>query len=222
MTESNAAHVLESRFGWDILQTRGLWAFGPTAASSTFSSSTFSGTCALLEETLLDEGSNEWSALQSSRSALVQGFQWACREGPLVQEGLRGVSYRLVGAQLSGQPFQRGSGQLFPAMRRALYSATLCASPRLMEPVLRMEVRNPDSLCFVLTSNFCLFRFSALLDCLLLLVLLLVAEEVTWSVKHLCLQRLFLVWWRTCLRSILLALRQISEFTHRERHLVFR
>lgn len=41
------------------------------------------------------------------------------------------------------EPAARAPGQLIPTARRALYAAVLTASPRMLEPVLRVEVRTP-------------------------------------------------------------------------------
>ena len=71
------AQVLEQRFGWDVLACNGLWAFGPPKAHS--EPGRIAGTCALLDDTLTDEDSPEFSALAQSRASIVQGFQWACK-----------------------------------------------------------------------------------------------------------------------------------------------
>jgi U5 small nuclear ribonucleoprotein component len=139
------AGVLEQRFGWDVLACQGLWAFGPPRAAEP---GRVAGTCALLDDTLTDEDSPEFSALAQSRASIVQGFQWACKEGPLTEDPLRGVTFKLVAARLAAEPFARGGGQLIPTARRVLYSAMLTAAPRLMEPVLRLEVRILSFFCF--------------------------------------------------------------------------
>ncbi len=143
LTVSDAPRLLEERFGWDVLAVKGLWAFGPTQSHSV--AGRYSGTCALLDDTLTDEDSPEFSLLSASRASLVQGFQWACKEGPLTEDPLRGVCFKLVSAKLATEPFHRGGGQLIPTARRVLYSAMLTAAPRLMEPVYRLEVQCPPA-----------------------------------------------------------------------------
>ncbi len=77
LPSDGAAAVLEQRFGWDVLACQGLWAFGPPRAHA--EPGRLAGTCALLDDTLTDEDSPEFSALAQSRASIVQGFQWACK-----------------------------------------------------------------------------------------------------------------------------------------------
>ena len=163
LTSENAADSLEKIFGWDLLAAQGLWAFGPPAVHSRFDNH-LSGTNTLVDETLTDEYSEEFTHLQSIRGHVVQGFNWGCKEGPLTEEPMRGINFRvsldgffllrifsrrvlmffsqkLVNATVSTEPFQRGGGQIIPTTRRVLYSAMLTASPRLMEPIYRVEVQ---------------------------------------------------------------------------------
>ena len=102
------------------------------------------GTNTLIDETLTDEFSDEFDQLQSVRHHVVQGFQWGCKEGPLTEDPIRGVSFKLVNAKLSPELYQRGGGQIIPTTRRVLYSAMLTASPRLMEPIFRVEIQCPS------------------------------------------------------------------------------
>ena len=81
--------------------------------------------------------------LNSVKQSVIQGFRWATREGPLIEEQIRNVKYRLLGANLSGDLFNRGGGQIIPTARRLTYSSFLLASPRLMEPILFVEICCP-------------------------------------------------------------------------------
>ena len=67
-------------------------------------------------------------------------FQWAAREGPLCDEPIRNVKFKIVDARIAPEPLHRGSGQIIPTARRVAYSAFLMATPRLMEPVYYVEV----------------------------------------------------------------------------------
>lgn len=71
---------------------------------------------------------------------LLQGFQWGTREGPLCDEPIRNVKFKLTDAVIAEQPLHRGGGQIIPTARRVSYSAFLMATPRLMEPVYYVEV----------------------------------------------------------------------------------
>ncbi|CAG7720510.1 unnamed protein product, partial [Allacma fusca] len=64
------------------------------------------------------------------------GFQWGTREGPLCEEPIRNVKFKILDAGISNEPINRGGGQVIPTSRRVAYSAFLMATPRLMEPYL--------------------------------------------------------------------------------------
>ena len=73
----------------------------------------------------------------------AQGFQWGTREGPLCDEPIRNVKYKIMNAEIAAEPLARGGGQLIPTSRRVCYSAFLMATPRLMEPVYYVEIQTP-------------------------------------------------------------------------------
>lgn len=88
-----------------------------------------------------------WSnAIASSRLLTAQGFQWGTREGPLCDEPIRNVKYKIMNAEIASEPLARGGGQLIPTSRRVCYSAFLMATPRLMEPVYYVEIQTPAGL----------------------------------------------------------------------------
>ena len=134
--------------GWDKLAARSVWAFGPDEKR---------GPNILLEECIDEDlrqpvrnnsgsdGSfpNQRAILEACREPIAQGFQWATREGPLCEEPIRGVLFRLVGASFPPEPALRTGGQVIPTVRRACYSAFLTAAPRILEPVNRVEMLSP-------------------------------------------------------------------------------
>lgn len=125
------AKVFAERYGWDALAARNIWAFGPAE----------DGPNVLVDDTLPDEVDKKRLALV--REHIKQGFQWATREGPLCDEPIRNVKFRLVHADIAAEPIQRGGGQMIPTARRAAYAAFLLATPRLMEPIFSAEVQAP-------------------------------------------------------------------------------
>lgn len=74
---------------------------------------------------------------------IVQGFQWGTREGPLCDEPIRNVKFKILDAVMAPEPLHRGGGQIIPTARRVCYSAFLMATPRLMEPVYYVEIQSP-------------------------------------------------------------------------------
>ena len=81
--------------------------------------------------------------LGSVKDSIVQGFQWGTREGPLCDEPIRNVKFKILDAVIAGEPIHRGGGQVIPTARRVAYSAFLMATPRLMEPYFYVEVQAP-------------------------------------------------------------------------------
>lgn len=122
---------LQEKYGWDLLASRSVWAFGPND----------SGPNILVDDTLPSEVDKK--LLYSVRESIKQGFQWGTREGPMADEPVRNVKFRILDAQLAPEPIARGGGQLIPTARRTCYAAFLLATPRLMEPIYFVEVQAP-------------------------------------------------------------------------------
>lgn len=122
---------LITKYNWDILASRSIWAFGPESA----------GPNILMDDTLpLEVDKN---LLTTVKDSIVQGFQWATREGPLCEEPIRNVKFKILDATIAPEPIHRGGGQIIPTSRRVAYSAFLMATPRLMEPYYFVEVIAP-------------------------------------------------------------------------------
>jgi 116 kDa U5 small nuclear ribonucleoprotein component len=125
----------QTKFDWDLLSSRSVWAFG---ASPTH------GTNVLLDDTLPSEVDK--SLLKTCQSSIVQGFQWATREGPLCEEPVRGCKIRMLNACLADKAIHRGAGQIIPTARRTVHSSILTATPRLMEPIYRLQIQCPGEI----------------------------------------------------------------------------
>uniref|UniRef100_A0A0R3RWB3 Tr-type G domain-containing protein n=1 Tax=Elaeophora elaphi TaxID=1147741 RepID=A0A0R3RWB3_9BILA len=121
----------QTKYDWDLLAARSIWAFGPDTT----------GPNVLLDDTLPSEVDKQ--LLGTVRESLVQGFQWATREGPLCEEPIRNVKFKMLDAVIASEPLYRGGGQIIPTARRCAYSAFLMATPRLMEPYYFVEVTAP-------------------------------------------------------------------------------
>lgn len=121
--------VLQEKYGWDLLASRSVWVFGPDER----------GANVLVDDTLPSEVDKK--LLYQVKESIKQGFQWGCREGPLCDEPMRNVKFRILSAELAVEPIHRGGGQMIPTARRACYAAFLLATPRLMEPIYEVEVQ---------------------------------------------------------------------------------
>eukprot|EP00735_Rhodelphis_limneticus_P008737 TRINITY_DN2227_c0_g1::TRINITY_DN2227_c0_g1_i1::g.6655::m.6655 TRINITY_DN2227_c0_g1::TRINITY_DN2227_c0_g1_i1::g.6655 ORF type:complete len:985 (+),score=308.55,sp/Q5F3X4/U5S1_CHICK/61.14/0.0,GTP_EFTU/PF00009.22/2.7e-47,EFG_IV/PF03764.13/2.7e+03,EFG_IV/PF03764.13/8.7e-27,EFG_C/PF00679.19/1.7e+03,EFG_C/PF00679.19/2e-21,Miro/PF08477.8/5.2e-08,GTP_EFTU_D2/PF03144.20/2.8e-07,EFG_II/PF14492.1/1.2e-05,MMR_HSR1/PF01926.18/2.2e-05,Dynamin_N/PF00350.18/0.4,Dynamin_N/PF00350.18/1.9,Ras/PF00071.17/0.0052,Se len=125
------ADWFQQRYDWDMLAARNIWAFGPD----------IHGPNVLIDDTLPSEVDKK--LLKTVKDSVVQGFQWGTREGPLCDEPIRNVKFKLLDASIASEPIHRGGGQIIPTSRRVAYSAFLMAAPRLMEPYYHMEVQCP-------------------------------------------------------------------------------
>ncbi|XP_041479034.1 116 kDa U5 small nuclear ribonucleoprotein component-like [Lytechinus variegatus] len=121
----------QTKYDWDLLAARSIWAFGPDAT----------GPNILVDDTLPSEVDKD--LLTSVKDSIVQGFQWGTREGPLCDEPIRNVKFKILDGVIANEPIHRGGGQVIPTARRVAYSAFLMATPRLMEPYNFVEVQAP-------------------------------------------------------------------------------
>ena len=125
----------QTKYNWDLLSSRSVWAFGDSPTH---------GTNILMDDTLPSEVDK--ALLNSCRSSIVQGFQWATREGPLCEEPVRGTKIKILDVTLADKPIYRGGGQVIPTARRTVHSSLFTATPRLMEPVYRLDIQCPGSI----------------------------------------------------------------------------
>lgn len=148
LIESQSGHlpseqVLIEKFGWDRLSCRSV-----LAVSS-------SGGNVLLDDTF---GEAE-ELMEACRGSVIQGFQWAVREGPLCEEPIRAVKFRLLGLTVLDESKTNlslsslSAAQVVPATRRACYAAFLTASPRLLEPVQAVSILAPGGECTEVIYN---------------------------------------------------------------------
>ncbi|KAI9496059.1 P-loop containing nucleoside triphosphate hydrolase protein [Zychaea mexicana] len=124
-------NYMEKNYNWDVLASRSIWAFGPDDM----------GPNILLDDTLPSDVDKK--LLFSVKDSIKQGFQWGTREGPLCDEPIRNVKFRILDTVLANEPIYRGGGQIIPTSRRVCYSSFLTATPRLMEPVYYVEIQAP-------------------------------------------------------------------------------
>ncbi|MCL7025504.1 hypothetical protein MKW94_003205 [Papaver nudicaule] len=116
-----AGFMVSSKYEWDILVAKSIWAFGPDKQ----------GPNILLDDTLPSEVDK--NLLYAVKDSIVQGFQWGAREGPLCDEPMRNVKFKIVDAVIAPGTSDRG----------VEYSSFLMATPRLMEPVYYVEIQTP-------------------------------------------------------------------------------
>ncbi|KAJ1608410.1 snRNP-specific protein U5 [Cryptosporidium canis] len=129
------ANLLPEKYGWDKLAVKSLWAFGPDPSMGS--------------NVLLDDTSSitvDKKLLYDVKDDIIQGFNWAVKEGPLLEEPIRNVKFKILDVSLSSDKVNRGTGQIVPASRRACYTSMFLASPKIMEPVSLIEIVCPCGL----------------------------------------------------------------------------
>ena len=112
MDKKAIGNFFQEKYDWDLLAARSIWAFGPTN----------NGPNILLDDTLPSEVDK--GLLGAVRDSVVQGFQWGTREGPLCDEPIRNVKFKILDAVVSEEPLARGGGQIIPTSRRVAYSGS--------------------------------------------------------------------------------------------------
>ena len=110
---------------WDKFTTNSIWAFNQ-------------GSNILVDYTLPME--NDTNNLYSVKNEIIQGFDWTCKEGPLINEPIVNSKFKILSSEICKDPVYKGSSQIIPMVRRACYSSFVTACPRLMEPMLIGEV----------------------------------------------------------------------------------
>jgi len=122
--------ALVEDYDWDFNEAKSkIWFFGPEQEpTNTWVDGTFS-----------------ISYLNELKDSVKAAFTWACGEGPLCGEPLRGVRFDLHDATLHADAIHRGGGQIIPSTRELIYGCVLTASPRLMEPVFLVDIQTTNA-----------------------------------------------------------------------------
>jgi len=84
--------------------------------------------------------------LNEIRESVVGGFKWACNEGPLCEERVRGLKMYLNDVTLHADAIHRGMGQISPTARRVTYAGIYLANPALMEPIFLVNITCPNAI----------------------------------------------------------------------------
>jgi elongation factor 2 len=92
---------------------------------------------------LLVDSTKGGSPVGEDLEAIIEGFRWACRSGPLCGEPIRGLKVKLLNAKLHEDQTQKGYAQLTPATKKAIFGSFLTAHPILLEPVCRVQISTP-------------------------------------------------------------------------------
>lgn len=122
------AKRLREDYDWDSLSARNVWA----SLNTNF----------LVDDTLPDETDKE--LLLEFQEYILQGFYWAMKEGPLMEEPMYGIKFKIlkfeIGKNNADADIPILGAQLIPLMRKACYVGYMTAKPMVMEPVYEMDI----------------------------------------------------------------------------------
>jgi len=84
--------------------------------------------------------------LNEVKDSIVGGFKWACNEGPMCEERLRGVKLVINDVTLHADAIHRVMGQISPTARRVTYAGIYLSEPALQEPVFLANITCPQAI----------------------------------------------------------------------------
>ena len=125
------ARSLAIEYKWDAEDSRRIMGFGSSPDS--------------LANILVDT-SKAVAYLNEVKDSVIAAFEQVTIGGVLMNEPLRAVRFNLEDMSLHSDNAHRGSGQIIPCARNAMYAAQIAAQPRVQEPVYKCEITGPRSL----------------------------------------------------------------------------
>jgi elongation factor 2 len=124
MGQKRVGKVLREDAGWPTDEAKNVWALE-------------------LHKNILVDLTKGIQYLREVKDMVTSGFRWACENGPLCEEPIRGLKVKLVDVKLHEDPVHRGPAQIMPATRRAFLGSFLTAEPVILEPVYKIGVSVP-------------------------------------------------------------------------------
>ena len=153
-SSTTLGELLTHDYNWDEYTLNNIWSFSSASLDSVYNNQTFSKGCNninILTNYTLPFKTNQ-DNLNTVKPNIIKGFNWSCLEGPLCEEPIRGVNFKLLDANISENIVYKAVGQIMPMSRRACSSSILLASPRLLEPILTAEILCPVDCIPAITS----------------------------------------------------------------------
>lgn len=118
-------------FGWEEASTpQKIWCFGDDNIGPNVMTERTVGVAYLIE----------------IKDSVVGGFKWACNEGPMCEERVRGLKMVVNDVTLHADAIHRGMGQISPTSRRVTYAGIYLASPALLEPIFLVNITCPNAI----------------------------------------------------------------------------
>ena len=120
--------ILCDTYDWSKDESQKVWCFGPDTTGPN----------------LLVDVTKAVQYLQEIKDSVEAAFQWATREGVMIEEHLRGMRLNIHDVTLHADAIHRGGGQIIPTARRVTYACQLTSEPRFQEPIFLVEIQCPD------------------------------------------------------------------------------
>jgi elongation factor 2 len=118
-------------FGWEEAATpQKIWCFGDDG----------------IGPNVMTERTVGVAYLTEIKDSVVGGFKWACNEGPMCEERVRGLKLVINDVTLHADAIHRGMGQISPTSRRVTYAGIYLASPALLEPIFLVNITCPNAI----------------------------------------------------------------------------
>lgn len=118
-------------FGWEEASTpQKIWCFGHDQ----------------IGPNVMSERTVGVAYLNEIKDSVVGGFKWACNEGPMCEERVRGLKMWVNDVVLHADAIHRGMGQISPTSRRVTYAGIYLAKPCLLEPVFLVNITCPQAI----------------------------------------------------------------------------
>jgi elongation factor 2 len=120
--------LLTSNYNWNPENAKKIWAIGPNSKGTN----------------LLVDCTKGVDYINDVKDHIINAFQEVVRSGVLCEEQLRGVRFNVCDLKIHSDSTHRGSRQITPAAKRAMYASQLSASPRLMQPIFKVDIQSPE------------------------------------------------------------------------------
>lgn len=118
-------------FGWEEASTpQKIWCFGDDG----------------IGPNIMTEKTIGVAYLTEIKDSVVGGFKWACNEGPMCEERVRGLKMVINDVTLHADAIHRGMGQISPTSRRVTYAGIYLANPALLEPIFLVNITCPNAI----------------------------------------------------------------------------
>jgi elongation factor 2 len=129
MDKKLRARKLADEFKWDITEARKIWAFGcpPDGIAN-----------------ILCDATKGVQYLNEVKDSMVSGFIQTTSAGIIAEEAMRGIKFNLMDIVLHADSIHRGTGQVMPPMKRAIYATQIRSDPALLEPVYVCDITVPQ------------------------------------------------------------------------------